>query len=270
MTGMAAVCTTLPMRRRAQRPGAGSRPDAIRLEAAVIAAMPRSLGRDLLETLHGGWLDEPLWEAYGDLGDALDVSRIDTSGAEQHSDPARAAEPAHDHPIQDGSSPVTEIRTPEIDPNTERRLYVDVAALALTAMCIAGACSRSGTEYRIASTVIAELHGDLTRNCGRCYGSGRSSGRAGGPCRVCKGKGVLPPSLSTRADECQCRRPEFRDRLFGVYLTVLSRLRRELDAATDDYGRARDGLPPVARQWRENMRAIDGLTAAGVRGARLA
>jgi hypothetical protein len=174
----------------------------LKLSATVLAAVPvRPVGgRDLLETLYGGWLDDVLWATYGDL---------DTV------------------PCPMGAAA-----------NTERRLYVQTAHLVRQAMQMAGAQARSGTPYRIASTVIAELHGDLTRECRRCGGTGRRRGRDEKPCRVCRGKGSLPPSLSTRADECQCRLPEFRDHLHGVYLTVLTRLRRELETATAQYVRA--------------------------------
>lgn len=175
-----------------------------RADAGVLAALPRGIGRDLIETLHGGWLDDVLWVQYGDL-DATAYHRAS-------------------------------------DGNTERRLYADAACIARRAMALAGAQVRSGTPFRIASTVIAELHGDLTRECRRCGGSGRRKGKDGKSCRVCRGRGSLPPSLSIRAEECQCRLPEFRDHLHGVYLTVLSRLRREFDGAMAQYSRAEAGL----------------------------
>lgn len=175
-----------------------------RADANVLAAVPRGFGRDLIEVLYGGWLDEPLWDTHGNLD-------------------------AADHP---GNY--------LLDDNTELRVYFLIARDALRVMRIAGAKSRAGTHYRIASAVVGELHGDQTRKCQVCTGTGlrKRPGRGNQSCRSCGGSGVIRPSLSTRADACQCRLPEFRDNLYGVYLTMLSRLRRELMTATDRYRNA--------------------------------
>lgn len=173
-----------------------------RIDAATLGTMPVSLGRDLIEVLYGGWLDDPLWDTYGDLS----VATYQRDG----------------------------------DTNTERRLYADVACLVRIAMDVARAKVRSGTHYRIASAIVADLHGDLTMKCGRCGGSGRrkTRGEEHRPCRICHGQGSIRPSLWTRAEACLCRFPEFRDHLYGPYLTVLTRLRRELDTAKAEYALA--------------------------------
>jgi hypothetical protein len=173
-----------------------------RIDAATLGTMPVSLGRDLIEVLYGGWLDDPLWDTYGDLS----VATYQRDG----------------------------------DTNTERRLYADVACIARGAMFAAGARIHSGTHFRIASAAIAELHGDLTTKCRRCDGSGKrkTKGNHHLPCRICNGEGNIRPSVKTRSEACQCRFPEFRDHLYGPYLTVLTRLNRELEAAKADYQRA--------------------------------
>lgn len=182
-----------------------------RADATVLAAIPRGFGRDLIEVLYGGWLDDPLWDTYGNLDTANQLGNY------------------------------------LLDDNTERRLYFVVARDVHRVMTIAGAKSRAGTHYRIASAVVGELHGDQTRKCRRCDGDGKrqSPKRAVQVCRACRGSGVVRPSLSTRAEACHCRLPEFRDHLYGVYLTMLSRLRRELDTAISRYR-------SVAAQLAEN------------------
>lgn len=183
-------------------------PPPIRAQSAVLNAVPRGLGRDLFETLYGGWLELDLWESYGNL---------DAKGYQF----ARCY----------------------ADTNTERRLYAMVARMVHQVMEFAGAASRAGTHYRIAAAIIGELQGQQTRPCVRCHSAGhRVVAGVPKPCRTCKGRGMVLPSMSSRADACQCRRPEFRDNLSGVYLTILSRLRRELANTTFEYRRAETAL----------------------------
>lgn len=116
------------------------------------------------------------------------------------------------------------------------------ARWVLDVMRVAGALPRAGTHFRIATAVIGELNGDQTHACVRCQGTGRARcGRARQACKVCAGRGMLLPSASSRADACKRRRPEFRNNLMGVYLTLLARLRRELARAMAEY--------VIAEQW---------------------
>jgi len=169
--------------------------------------LPPGLGRDLIEVLYGGWLDEheTLWERYGIPSQTADLLRP-----------------------RNGSV--------MLSPNAELRLYAAVAGIVTVTMRTAGAMSRAGTEYRLSSTVIWELSGAGSHPCHFCGGSGRAH-RGQRRCRRCSGAGAVHPSNSTRAAECGCRQPEFVASLLGVYLVVLAGLRRELSRAVIAYGR---------------------------------
>jgi hypothetical protein len=185
---------------------ANAKPKPFRANAGRLARLPRGLGRDLIEVLYGGWLDEneTLWERYGNPYITPDLLNRERLGSLLHSS------------------------------NTELRLYVAVADLVARTMRMSGALSHAGTEYRIASTIIGELSGVGTRLCRHCGGSGRRK-RSGVRCRQCGGDGLVRPSNSRRAAECGCRQPEFVAGLLGVYLTVLARMRRELARALAAY-----------------------------------
>jgi hypothetical protein len=172
---------------------------AFRADARRLAKLPPGLGRDLIELLYGGWLDdcENLWEKYGKLS----------------------------------------MRAVGFDYNAERRVYADVADMTVVTMKIARSRSHGGTEFRVASAVIWELCGRGTDVCRFCRGTGRNK-RGGRQCRPCAGVGVVRPSNSRRAQECGCRQPEFIDRLLGVYLTVLAGVQRELARALAAYANA--------------------------------
>jgi hypothetical protein len=170
-----------------------------RADAKRLALVPSGLGRDLIELLHGGWMDdcESLWEKYGRLT----------------------------------------ARVVGFDHNTERRVYAEVADMVIAAMGIARAISHAGTEYRVASAIVGELSGVGTRLCRHCGGSGRRK-RSGARCRQCSGAGIVRPSNTMRSTECGCRQPEFVAGLLGVYLTVLAGLQRELARALAQYAAA--------------------------------
>jgi hypothetical protein len=87
------------------------------------------------------------------------------------------------------------------DPNRERRLYRWVARLARIGIEGVGSVSRSGTHYRMASAILAEISARKTWN------------------------------MSTRSDQCGCYRNDFRDRLHAVYRIVLGTIRAARPAA---------------------------------------
>lgn len=181
---------------------------SFRAESRRLARLQRGIGRDLIEVLYGGWLEEneTLWERYGNP--SVTPSLL----------PGRAGNLLHSD-------------------NAELRVYAHVAGMVSTTMRTAGAGSRAGTEYRVASTVIWELSGAGSHTCKFCGGSGRAC-RGVKRCRRCGGSGIVHPSNSTRAAECGCRQPEFLSSLLGVYLTVLSGARRELSRALSAYERS--------------------------------
>lgn len=177
-----------------------------RAESRRLMRLPPGVGRDLIEVLYGGWLDdeyESLWEKYHDLRDHL-------YGPGWH---------AH-------------------DANAERRLYAETARRSECAMRMVFAMNHGGTPFRLASAVISELSGAMVKQCSHCKGCGQKRAKSGGgKCLMCRGTGVLGPSTSSRAMAAGCRYSEFNRNLSGAYMVVLTGLRRELDRALALYWR---------------------------------
>jgi hypothetical protein len=143
--------------------------------------------KDVIEVVHGGWLDEDLWEKYRDL---------------------------RGMPTDPG------------DINTERRLYMETAHVAAGIMMVSRNKIRMGTNFRIASAVIADVAGVGWRPCQAC-------GRSG--CKVCRGAGWIRPSNTFRADACGSRHPDYNHRLRPVYELLRSGLDADLRSAKAEY-----------------------------------
>lgn len=171
-----------------------------RASSRVLAAMPARVaaGRDLIEVIYGGWLEGDLWDTY--------------------------------HDLRDGPDPAT-------TSNTEVRVYDRVASAAAAAMAIGRNKIRSGTHFRIASAVLADISGAGWRACG-CHGAPR--------CELCRGSGWVPPSNTSRSIACGSRHPEYMHRLRPVYECVWSGVNEDLRRGKAEYRRAYERIATPA------------------------